>query len=61
MAEQDLCGCGHPRAAHEHYRRGSDCGLCGAQKCAAFTVARVAQSDGETVPVKSPYDPVVGA
>lgn len=23
-----LCTCGHPRAAHEHYRRGSDCALC---------------------------------
>jgi hypothetical protein len=23
-----LCGCSHPRAVHEHYRPGSDCGLC---------------------------------
>ncbi len=30
------CVCGHPRAAHEHYRRGSDCGVCGAAQCACF-------------------------
>jgi hypothetical protein len=22
------CTCGHPRGAHEHYRRGCNCGLC---------------------------------
>jgi hypothetical protein len=22
------CRCGHARAAHEHYRRGTDCALC---------------------------------
>ncbi|WP_211770117.1 hypothetical protein [Kutzneria sp. CA-103260] len=22
------CECGHARAAHEHYRPGSDCALC---------------------------------
>ena len=22
------CACGHGRPAHDHYRRGSDCGLC---------------------------------
>lgn len=22
------CLCGHPRSAHEHYRRGSDCAAC---------------------------------
>ena len=31
-----LCRCGHGRTAHEHYRRGSDCGVCGAAGCAAF-------------------------
>jgi hypothetical protein len=25
--------CGHQRDAHEHYRRGADCGLC---DCGAF-------------------------
>jgi hypothetical protein len=23
-----LCGCGHDRGAHRHYRQGSDCALC---------------------------------
>lgn len=27
------CGCGHPRAAHEHYKGGTDCALC---PCARF-------------------------
>ena len=31
-----LCLCGHGRTAHEHYRRGSDCGVCGTAGCAAF-------------------------
>jgi hypothetical protein len=30
------CVCSHPRAAHEHYRRGSDCGVCGASVCSAY-------------------------
>jgi hypothetical protein len=30
------CACGHNRAAHEHFRRGSDCGACGASACARF-------------------------
>ena len=24
-----LCRCGHERLAHQHYRRGSECALCG--------------------------------
>jgi len=32
----DPCTCGHARADHEHYRPGSDCGVCGAQSCASF-------------------------
>lgn len=27
------CRCGHPAAAHQHYRRGADCSLC---YCAGF-------------------------
>lgn len=27
------CQCGHIEGAHEHYRRGTDCALCG---CARF-------------------------
>lgn len=30
------CACGHNRAAHEHFRRGSDCGACGAPTCSRF-------------------------
>jgi hypothetical protein len=30
------CVCGHGRTVHEHYRHGSDCGICGAAKCAAY-------------------------
>ncbi|HYH30032.1 MAG TPA: hypothetical protein VD903_06570 [Pseudonocardia sp.] len=30
------CTCGHGRAAHEHYRPGSDCGTCGRAACAEF-------------------------
>ena len=30
------CRCGHGSPAHEHWRRGSDCGVCGAASCASF-------------------------
>jgi hypothetical protein len=39
-APPTLCRCGHDAAAHEHYRRGSDCGACGAQACARFRSVR---------------------
>jgi hypothetical protein len=26
------CTCSHGRTAHEHYRRGTDCALCGCRK-----------------------------
>jgi hypothetical protein len=32
----DPCTCGHGKDAHEHYRPGTDCGVCGATTCAAF-------------------------
>jgi hypothetical protein len=32
----DPCACGHALAAHDHYRRGTDCGACGAGGCAEF-------------------------
>ncbi|KAA1425826.1 hypothetical protein F0U47_15870 [Nocardioides antri] len=32
----DLCVCGHPRKAHEHLRRGTDCALCPAGGCSRF-------------------------
>ncbi|RHW22795.1 hypothetical protein D0Z08_31120 [Nocardioides immobilis] len=36
----DLCVCGHPRKAHEHLRRGTDCSLCRAGECPRFRRAR---------------------
>jgi hypothetical protein len=33
------CRCGHVEAAHEHYRRGTDCGICGRDACPAFSAA----------------------
>jgi len=27
-ARRVLCRCGHDRAAHQHYRSGTDCALC---------------------------------
>ena len=31
-----LCVCRHPKAVHEHWRRGSDCGICGVSVCRAY-------------------------
>jgi hypothetical protein len=36
---EKVCRCGHPHAAHEHYRRGTDCGICGVAGCAAYARA----------------------
>ena len=33
------CVCGHPREAHEHYRSGTDCALCGRARCHRFRAA----------------------
>jgi len=43
------CQCGHVEAAHEHYRRGSDCGICGRDTCPSFRAApaRPAAVDGD--------------
>jgi hypothetical protein len=30
------CVCRHAREAHEHWRRGTDCGVCGPQACARY-------------------------
>ncbi|MCU7727371.1 hypothetical protein ODJ79_26875 [Actinoplanes sp. KI2] len=35
-AEDAVCVCGHPRAAHEHHRRGTDCALCDPGACVRF-------------------------
>jgi hypothetical protein len=32
----DPCVCGHGKAAHEHYRPGWDCGICGAVDCTDY-------------------------
>ncbi|MBP2366334.1 hypothetical protein [Pseudonocardia parietis] len=34
-AAVDICRCGHEKDAHEHYRPGTDCGVCGTA-CRAF-------------------------
>ena len=34
-----LCRCGHPRQTHQHYRAGSDCGICGVL-CLQFKAQR---------------------
>ena len=31
-----LCVCRHPKAVHEHWRRGTDCGICGVSVCRAY-------------------------
>ena len=31
-----VCKCSHSQGAHEHYRRGSDCAICGAEVCRRF-------------------------
>jgi hypothetical protein len=33
---QHVCVCGHPRAAHEHYRRGTNCSLCVRGACHSY-------------------------
>ena len=38
------CQCGHVEAAHEHYRRGTDCGICGRDACPAFQAAPATSS-----------------
>lgn len=35
-AARDTCRCGHAASLHEHYRRGDDCGVCGASVCPRF-------------------------
>ncbi len=35
-APQEVCSCGHPAAAHEHFRAGNDCALCPVGECERF-------------------------
>lgn len=30
------CVCAHARDAHEHWRRGTDCGICGPDRCSSY-------------------------
>jgi hypothetical protein len=39
MISTPRCRCGHGADAHEHYRRGRDCGAC---RCAGFVAATAA-------------------
>lgn len=32
----DPCVCRHGREVHEHWRRGTDCGICGQDRCGAY-------------------------
>jgi hypothetical protein len=50
---QDACRCGHVREAHEHYRRGSDCGICGAEVCSAFELAEPASAGDQPAPAEA--------
>jgi hypothetical protein len=36
----DVCRCEHERAAHTHYRAGSECVLCAPGHCSRFRSAR---------------------
>jgi hypothetical protein len=36
VSSRSMCVCGHAAAAHEHYRRGSDCAFCGPGSCGHF-------------------------
>jgi hypothetical protein len=35
-ALNEECRCGHARGAHAHYRRGTECGLCGPGACRRY-------------------------
>lgn len=39
LPPSDACLCGHDAQAHEHYRRGSDCGACGRLWCPQYVRA----------------------
>ena len=45
-----VCECGHVQAAHEHYRRGSDCGICGRDVCGSFRMALDLPAAGRPAP-----------
>jgi hypothetical protein len=44
MTDEHICVCGHSEAAHRHFRSGSDCGSCGAERCSRFRPDKHAKS-----------------
>jgi hypothetical protein len=44
-----LCVCGHPFRAHEHLRHGTDCTLCGPERCPRFRRRRWWRRTGRAV------------
>ncbi len=36
QVRRDHCDCGHERAAHMHYRSGSDCAICPPGECLRY-------------------------
>jgi hypothetical protein len=42
VSDKPQCTCGHRHEAHQHYRRGSDCGLC---DCARYRRGTVTTPD----------------
>lgn len=52
---ETVCRCGHERTAHEHYRSGTDCALCGAGQCDRFS-AVTAPGDTQAL---DPLEPTV--
>ena len=35
-ADLGACGCGHSKAAHQHYRRGTECAHCAVDTCRRY-------------------------
>jgi len=50
-AAEQLCVCGHPRKAHEHYRPGTDCSLCVPGVCDRFRRQRTRRARTMVRPV----------
>ena len=55
------CACGHAEDAHEHYRRGSDCGACGPATCARFKASSVTVAVSEPMALSAPVPAVEAA
>ena len=61
VSEPPPCRCGHPHDSHEHYRAGSDCGLCHCRQYRRAThltsraqlVARAEHAEAEVATVRA--------